>query len=92
MNSTNGEGIEMTELLTEPSNNSGDHQSELSNIQHGIANTRTNITGTPATGQSFPTGFRFKFANILRLIEGCLAVAASFILIVRSDDIIEMFM
>eukprot|EP00571_Detonula_confervacea_P012768 CAMPEP_0172300086 /NCGR_PEP_ID=MMETSP1058-20130122/2260_1 /TAXON_ID=83371 /ORGANISM="Detonula confervacea, Strain CCMP 353" /LENGTH=1224 /DNA_ID=CAMNT_0013009771 /DNA_START=28 /DNA_END=3702 /DNA_ORIENTATION=+ len=74
------------------------HQTELSSI-HGIAHSHTNISsriqgsgGQQQQQVSFPTGLRFKFANVLRLIEGCLAVAASFILIVQSDDIIQMFM
>ncbi|KAL9182594.1 hypothetical protein ACHAXT_013246 [Thalassiosira profunda] len=43
-------------------------------------------------GRSFRAGRRFKFANGLRLVEGCLAVAAAFILIVRAGDVIELFM
>jgi len=63
---------------------------ELSSIQHGIGHARSNISGTIQT-QSFKAGFKFKFANMMRLIEGVLFVASSFILIVRSDDVIEMF-
>lgn len=47
--------------------------------------------GSSGSGQSFPAGFKFKFANCLRLIEGCLSTTASFILIVQADDVIEMF-
>lgn len=56
---------------------------------------RSNVSSAQRSadgGQSFAVGAQFKFANALRLIEGCAAVTASFILIVRSDDIIEMFM
>eukprot|EP00581_Thalassiosira_minuscula_P009777 CAMPEP_0183707998 /NCGR_PEP_ID=MMETSP0737-20130205/4401_1 /TAXON_ID=385413 /ORGANISM="Thalassiosira miniscula, Strain CCMP1093" /LENGTH=1166 /DNA_ID=CAMNT_0025935773 /DNA_START=69 /DNA_END=3569 /DNA_ORIENTATION=+ len=65
--------------------------SELASIQQGIAHERSDISSGRTARRSFPVGFRFRFANVLRLIEGCLAVAASFILVVRSDDIIEMF-
>jgi len=48
------------------------------------------IQGGDNTQQSFPTGMRFKTAVCCRLIEGALAISASFILIVQSDEIIEM--
>jgi len=63
---------------------------ELSSIQHGIGHARSNISGTIQT-QSFKAGFKFKIANMMRLVEGILSVASSFILIVRSNGIIELF-
>jgi len=64
---------------------------ELSSIQYGIGHARSNISGTIHTSQSFEAGFKFKIANMMRLVEGILSVGSSFILIVRSDDVIEMF-
>jgi len=40
--------------------------------------------------QSFPTGMQFKIAVCFRLIEGALAIAASFVLIVQSEELFEM--
>ena len=59
-------------------------QSSSSNHYLSSCAVQSNVT--------FAAGMKFKFANVLRLIEGILAVTASFILIVRSSDIIDMFM
>ena len=44
------------------------------------------------TQQSFPTGMQFKIAVCFRLVEGALAICASFILIVQSDELFQMLM
>jgi len=78
-------------------------ETELSRRGVEFSGTATNHAGVGHDGRryrqrrrrrtsSFPAGARFRFANVLRLIEGCLAVATSFILIVQSRDVIELFM
>ncbi len=41
--------------------------------------------------QHHPIGISFQVANILRLLEGCLSIATSFLLIVQSANVIDLF-
>lgn len=41
--------------------------------------------------QHHPIGISFQVANILRLLEGCLSIATSFLLIVQSAHVIDLF-
>ena len=72
-----------------PSPSSSTHYKTELSSRHEIPS--SNTYGHRPTGPSFHVGLRYKVANVLRLIEGCLAVAASFILIVQSTGVIELF-
>jgi len=41
--------------------------------------------------QNHPIGMSFQVANILRLLEGCLSIVTSFLLIVQSANVIDLF-
>ena len=104
-NSTSSNGSETRGFLLADSSSSNNNNSSnsnsgtryepsgLSSNQIGMAFSSSPSPRNDVSGRvSFPAGMRFKFANVLRLIEGCLAVTTSFILIIQSHDVIELFM
>ncbi|KAL7467285.1 hypothetical protein ACHAXS_007529, partial [Conticribra weissflogii] len=67
------------------------HRYSPRHIPDGDGSTTTASGSTASGPPTIAVGFRFKLGNALRLLEGCFAVATTFILIVQAPNVIELF-